>query len=769
MVASVNDNRALPIASFDSSGSSVGSAKDEWPANGNGPGPASPPGAALPKDGAGGASDSKPIRVMQVLPSLDGGGGVERGSRDIAMALRAHGMGSYIACRSGKEAERLSRQGITHIPIDLHRRGPLSIATNAVALIRAIRQYKIDIVHVRSRAPAWSCLVARWWTNVAVVTTFHGFYSGHDRFFKRFYNQIMLRAQAVIAVSPFIASHIRKYYRCADNRLHMIGRGVDRHLFDPDRVRPEHVRNMRRSWGVSDKDQVVLLAGRVSPWKGHRWLLESFASCASNQESMAAPKKGRQRLVCIGHAEQNRRVDDLKARAGRLGVDIILAGHCSDMATAYMAADVVVAPSLKPEAFGRVAAEALVMGRPVIAAAHGGFLDIVAGLRDYAGTAMIAVEPGNHNQLSAALDRLWHDRPGTICNALRAHVLERYSLELMTQKTLAVYRHVGAEKNRHDRHQRVVVILFGALGDIIRASGAMASIRRHHRDAHITLATTKPYLDLADQLALFDDWWSVRRSWFWLGRNGLWRMLGRLRRHRPHIVYDLQNSRKSRFLRHAFTASRWPTHWCGRARRPDDKSDALERIGRQLRGCGVTTILDPDIRMIKSDLRRFGVSSPYVLLAPGASKDKKRWTEEGYGILLDFFSKRGFQSVIVASAAERSITRRIWRMAPRDVLDLGGRTGFADLAMLADGATLAVGHDSGPSHIFATRGCPCLLLLNYHDEWYRTVPRGDVRFAFETNLKSLSISKVTNILDMMLRQPYIRARSVKTPKDKDQG
>ena len=368
--------------------------------------------------------------VLQILPSLAGGGGVERGTLEISRALAAAGWRSVIVTGSAADEAAASAAGARHAALPVARRNPVQAPGAIRRLAALIADEGVDLVHARSRWPAWIACYAAGRTGRPFVTTVHGAYSARGPL-KRRYNAIMTRGARVIAISEFIARHIAETHAVEPGRIRTIPRGVDLALFDPARVEAARVAVLRDAWRVPPGRPVVMLPGRLTALKGHLALLDALAQV---EESACC--------LLVGGADRGR--EGYRARIERrieaLGAahDIRIAGGCSDMPAAYLLADVVISPSLRPEGFGRVAVEAQAMGRRVIASAHGGARETV---RD--GETGWLVPPDDPGALAdairAALGASEDERERMAC-AGRDHVRRLFSLEGMCRATLDVYR-----------------------------------------------------------------------------------------------------------------------------------------------------------------------------------------------------------------------------------------------------------------------------------------------------------------------------------------
>jgi len=373
--------------------------------------------------------------VLQVLPSLVTGG-VERGAVDIAQAVVAAGGTALVASAGGPMTREIERAGAVHIALSADAKNPLTMWYNVGRLTRLLRQHGVDILHARSRAPAWSARAAARRAGIPFVTTFHGNY-GAGNAVKRGYNSIMARGDRVIAISDFIGRQIVTRYGVDADRVRVIPRGVDVALFDPAAVTGRRVIQLSEQWRVPDDASVVMLPGRLTRWKGHLVLIEALARLED---------RAGLRCILVG-SEQGRTgyVAEIKAEIARRGLDsmVQIAGESRDMPAAFMLADVVVSASTEAEGFGRVIAEAQAMGRPVIATDHGGARETVIP-----GKTGWLVPPGDASALAQALrEALAMDRRAREALAARAigHIRADYTKEIMCARTLALYQELLAE------------------------------------------------------------------------------------------------------------------------------------------------------------------------------------------------------------------------------------------------------------------------------------------------------------------------------------
>lgn len=378
---------------------------------------------------APGAKPTHVPTVLQVLPSLVTGG-VERGTIDIALALKQAGCRPLVASTGGPMIRELSRADIQHIELPLESKNLFTMRRNAGRLVELIRAEKVDIVHARSRAPAWSALWATERTGARFVTTFHGTYNFASPL-KKYYNSVMTRAHRVIAISEFINRHIRENYRIDGTKIRVIHRGIDRGLYSGEAVTAERLVRLAERWRLPDGVPVIMLPGRLSRWKGQTLLLRALAEMTTRPVRclLVGDDQGRESYT--------REVHDL---AKKLGVDdcVHVVGPCDDMPAALMLSDIVVSASTDPEAFGRVAVEGQAMGRLVIAPDHGAAPEQITPEE----TGFL-FRPGDAFDLANKLDHalgLTPQQRQKIGRASVENALRYFTKDRMSAATLDVYR-----------------------------------------------------------------------------------------------------------------------------------------------------------------------------------------------------------------------------------------------------------------------------------------------------------------------------------------
>jgi glycosyltransferase involved in cell wall biosynthesis len=391
------------------------------------------------------AGGKKPV-ILQVLPELQSGG-VERGTVEIAKAGKKLGYEMIVTSSGGKMVPQLEEAHINHIILPLASKNPFKILRNIRLLKDVIKKYDVDIVHARSRAPAWSAYFAAKQTKTNFITTFHGAYS-YGSVFKKIYNSIMTKGEIVIAISDFIRNHMVNDYRIKPEKIRVIPRGVDLEQFTKEKVHKIRIINMDAHFHIELDMPVILLPARFTRWKGHEFLIDALASI--KDENFVGIFAGYDKKHENYYHELERRV---KARG--LFEKVRMIGSVADMPALYSLSDIVISASIRPEAFGRIAIEAQAMEKLVIATKHGGSVETV---RDRE-TGWL-VEPGDVEGLAGAIKealKLSEKQRKIITSLARNNVETNFSMENMVQKTFAVYNEmlqIPQENPMHNKKRR---------------------------------------------------------------------------------------------------------------------------------------------------------------------------------------------------------------------------------------------------------------------------------------------------------------------------
>ncbi len=363
------------------------------------------------------------MNVLQVVPELNAGG-VEATTLEMAQVLIESGHGAHVISAGGRmEGELIAMGGVLH-KTDIGSKNIFTVPPRVRLLRAIIQKYNIDIVHARSRAPAWPAYYAAKTEKVPFLTTYHGIYNGASGL-KRYYNSVMARGTHIIANSNYTKAHIIKTHGTPPDAITVVPRGVQMDRFDPSHISSTDITAQRHRWNVSLDDILILLPGRLTRWKGQLVAIEALSHLPENYT-----------LVLLGDAQgREAYVKELEEKAGALGLTkrIRMPGHSRDVPTALMAADIVVSASTDPEAFGRVAAEAQAMGKPVVATAHGGALETVLD-----GKTGYLVPPSDARAMAKAIERAVKNT-NFDAKAARERIAAQFSTQNLQRKTLAVY------------------------------------------------------------------------------------------------------------------------------------------------------------------------------------------------------------------------------------------------------------------------------------------------------------------------------------------
>ncbi len=375
--------------------------------------------------------------VLQVLPAMGTSGGVERGTVEVANAVVQAGGRAIVASSGGPREHELKRVKAEHVTLPVHSKNPITMYKNIGRLAALIEAENVDVVHARSRAPAWSAYYAAKKAGRPFVTTFHGTY-GYGSVLKRIYNSVMTKGARVIAISNFIAGHVRQHYGVPTEKIKVIHRGVDLTRFSAATVTAQRVISLANEWRITEGYPVVMLPGRLTRWKGQTVFIEAVA------------RLNRRDVRCLlvggdqGRHEFRRELDNLVKRYD-LGEVVRIVDSCRDMPAAYMLTDVVVSASTDPEAFGRIVIEAQALGRPVIASDHGGAKETVIE-----GETGWLVPPGDAGALADAIEHalaLTEQARAKLADKAVQNVRAHFSTEKMCRETLEVYNQVLSDRH----------------------------------------------------------------------------------------------------------------------------------------------------------------------------------------------------------------------------------------------------------------------------------------------------------------------------------
>ena len=374
-------------------------------------------------------------RILQIIPNMEIGG-AERTVLEITSFLKDTEFSSLVLTSGGKLIGELKKENIEVIKLKIDKKNPYSIIKNFFLFIKIFREKKIDLIHVRSRAPAWSAIFAAKKIGIPALTTWHGHVS-NSSFIKKIYNSIMLKGDAVIANSAYTAERISKIYNIDLNKIDIISRGVNVESFERSKFSNTEISNMRKMWSVDDNKIIILFPARLTRWKGHLVTIEAI--------NLLKKEKFFDHVIFLFAGEKAGAENYIKKLNSiitkfKLQENIKLVERIENMPLAYLASDIVLSPSIEPEPFGRIPIEAQAAGKTIIASDHGAVKDTIKNGNNFTG---FKVKPNDPQALSIAIKQsITMDKKDLTKMHERAisNVKNNFSLENMCKKTLEVYK-----------------------------------------------------------------------------------------------------------------------------------------------------------------------------------------------------------------------------------------------------------------------------------------------------------------------------------------
>lgn len=670
------------------------------------------------------------MHVLQLLPSLEVGG-VERGVLDLAKGLIARGHRVSVVSSGGPLVERLTALGAMHHTLPVHEKKLSTMASCIPALEQIIRTTGVDLVHARSRIPAWTGWVAARRTGKPFVTTAHGFYRAHPG------SAVMTWGKIVIVPSDALAKYLINRFNVPPERIRIIPRGVDLDEFKFHA--PTVVRD--RPWRIG-------LIGRVSFIKGHDYALRAFARLQQRGWNVQLVFAGD-----TGTSALRQQLEDTIFSL-RLKESVQWLGVQANIPELIRSLDIVMVPSVYPESFGRGIIEAHAVGRPVVTTAIGAFEELVADRHNG-----LVVPPRDVDALTEALERLLtYPSLRRRCIVIgRRRTEAEWTVDKMVDRTLAVYEECVTR-------QRVLVWKLSAVGDVILSVPGLRAIRRHFARGKITLVVGRAAYEIVahcpyvDDIVIYDGD-GKDRGW---ARN--WKFADRLRRIGFDVSVDLQNSKRTHVLarlvgvpvRIGFNRKfGWLLNRAVRIPKV-----ILAPIANQqylLRESGITTAgeslevwptaLDERRAEDLLQLRNGGAPAagaaqpsaqgqPIVGVHPGGSerwKKTKRWEVDHWIKLIDALGQQGIKVAVVGGVEERDLGQEIMRAARHQPLMLIGQSSLMELACIISRCDVFVGHDSSTLHMANAVGTPTVVLFGPTD------PRRHLPPAFQGTVLSKEV------------------------------
>ena len=645
------------------------------------------------------------MNILQILPKLDVGG-VETGTIDLSKELIKRGHKVIVVSGGGQLVKNLIEMNVKHVELPVHKKSPVTILDSIKKLEAIIKDERVDIVHSRSRVPNIIAFFAARHAGAKFITTAHGYYSNH------FISRVTGWAKFVIVASSVIGRHMIEDFKVPYERVRLIPRGVDLDKF-----------KFNMPAASSKSEYKIGVVGRVTPIKGHGFFLQAIARVVR-----LFPKV---KVLIVGDAPKDKPgyIENLKSLAKQLQIEkyVEFLGAQYDIPKIMSELDLLVLPSIGREAFGRVIIEAGASGVPVIATRIGGAMEIIED-----GHTGILVKPGDILEMVNSIIRVLKDRElsKNIAIEARKKIEREYSLVKMTEDTIKVYEEACKKKN-------ILVIKFGAIGDVMLIVPSLRILRNHFPGANISVligAESKrilkncPYID---ELILYDKKGRDR------GLKGLLKTSAILRRKNFNMSIDFQNNKTSHLIswlgavpeRFGYDNRKWSFFINKGIKYLDIKVTPLAEQFRLLKSMkidtmGASTYLEiwpskDDFSYIDDLLKNAWVSDSQVLagINIGSSRrwETKRWPLKNFARLSDMLAEKDIRVVLVGSNDAASLAKDFIKISSTKPVNAVGMTSVTQLAALIKRCKVFITGDSAPMHIASSMGVDFIALFGPTD------------------------------------------------------
>ncbi len=664
------------------------------------------------------------MKIIQILPALKEGG-VETGTIDLSLSLKARGHEVIVISNGGPGVKLLDQNGICHLQWPVHKKNPWTIFRMSLKLARHIEKNSPDIIHARSRVPAWITYFAALKTRIIWITTCHGYYQTH------FGSRVMGWADAVIVPSRTIEKHMREDFNVSENKIVLIPRGVDlqKYPFEP-----------RKPLREPPRKPIIAMIGRLTPIKGHKDFLKALSLLKKEGGDFSAWIIGDNRAP---DHYPDRYYEELIEMRDSLGLknDAAFLGHQENIADLLKKIDLLVFPSTYPESFGRVVIEAQAAGVPVVASRLGGAQEIIEE-----GITGHLFQAGHPKEIKAAIQRVFSDDAETsrMIRAARLKVEKEFSKSQMVEKTEAVY--LKLVRLKPDRlklgGQKILIFKLSSLGDLILISPSIRAIRKHFPDGKITLMTDFESRQIVELCPYLDEILYIDKKAYW---KNLPQIIKKLSSRAFDISVDFQNNRWTHLVgflsripnRYGFQRKwGWP---CLNHRAPSFQAkqpsppvqhqfQILKLLGIRLENDHLefwTTEKDKinaEKLLLESGI---DISRPILGMNIGASWVTKRWPASHiceFARQIHTYAK--WQLVLTGSSKERSFADEILLLSQYPLFSVVGKTTLRELGALIQRCSFFVSTDSAPLHIAGAFGTPTIALFGPTDA-KRHLPPGE--------------------------------------------
>ncbi|HDZ77041.1 MAG TPA: lipopolysaccharide heptosyltransferase II [Candidatus Omnitrophica bacterium] len=626
------------------------------------------------------------MNILQIIPELNVGG-VETGVLDLSSSIVKMGHKAVVVSNGGELVSELEKSGVKHYVLGVHKKNPVVILRNIKELVNIIKKENIDIVHARSRAPAWSAFFAARSTNTPFITTCHGYYSQH------LFSNVMGWGKLVIVPSNIIGKHQIQDFGVPFSRIRHIPRSVNINRFQ-----------FKSPQDKSKTEFIIGIIGRITPLKGHTYFFKSMAKVMRKMPNVS--------IWVIGDAGKGkeRYKDEIDVLVKRLGLSssVEFFGRQRDIPHILNQLNLLVVPTVGEEAFGRVIIEAQAAGVPVVASRVGGIVDIIED-----GVNGLLVPARDVGAMSEAVVKILHDAPlaKRIVNAGRKSVAQKFTLDKMVNATLGVYDEA--------KKANILIIKFSALGDVILSTPAFRAIRNKYPDAKITCLTSKESEEILSRCPYIDELVICDFKSKDKGIAGLFK-LGKLLRNRClDICVDLQNNLKSHVLAFlSFAPQRYGYNNKKFARLLNKRIDLPTKVFAPVEHQSkILEMLDIDDYSKNLELWPSEADEKYIdgllstewitkeqqlvgiNIASSSRWKTKMWPAKFIVKLSDLLMHKDMRLVLTGTEADLELARDIFRLSKAKPIIACGKTSLNQLACLIKKCSVYVSVDSAPLHI----------------------------------------------------------------------
>ncbi len=641
------------------------------------------------------------MNVLQILPELESGG-VERGTVDLADVLVKHGYRSVVVSAGGRLVKSLEDASSVHYTLPVHRKSLLSVIWCVFRLKKIIEKENIDIVHARSRVPAWIAFFATLFTRAELVTTCHGYYSKH------FFSRVMGWGKRVIVISQIIGRHMMHNFGVSKEKIRLIYRGVDLNEF-------KFARKPHRG----KQQKVIGIIGRITPLKGHKHFIKALPGIFSEFPSA--------RALIIGEAPENKRqyLNELKNMVEDLDLTdkVEFLGNVNNIPGILEKLDLLVLATTTQEAFGRVVIEAGAVGVPVVATKVGGVVEIIEHEKDG-----LLVEPANAHEIAEAAVRILKDEKlaNECIRNLRKKVQDNFSLDVLVRRTIDVYKDLVSKK-------RILVMKLGAFGDVILITPSLRALRAKFPDAQIAVLIKNQFKDVLQLCPYIDDLIILKKKGF----LEVMKKISAIRHRDFNFCVDFQNNNLSHLIafagriKYRFGFKNKKLGFLLNYGIKDEmrNCDPVTHQFQVLKRLGIAGDIDKSLELwiseydennVQNFLRQSWYSSKQKLIGINALASQrwvsKAWAIESYAKVADMLANKfNARIVFTGTGDSKEVIEQIIKFTQCKPINAAGKTSMMQLAALIRRCALLITVDSAPMHIAAALKVPFVALFGPTD------------------------------------------------------